>query len=148
MKTNVKIEKMTIEDIDEILRIQKSQNVKILTRGMLQNDIESSISMYYVAKIEQQIVGFIAAIYLTDHIDIEAIVVDKDYVRQHIASELLDYIIVLAKSYKVQKLFIEVRVSNIPAIFLYEKYNFKQISLRKKYYQNKEDAYVYELNIS
>lgn len=148
MKTSIKIQKMTKADIEEVLQIQKSQNVKILNRSMLENDVDVSIAMYYVAKIGKKVVGFISAMYLTDHIDIEAIVVDKAYIRQHIASELLDYLIVLASSYKVQNIFLEVRVSNIPAISFYEKYNFKQISIRKKYYDNKEDAYVYELNIA
>lgn len=147
MRANVKIEKMTKNDIESVLQIQKSQNVKILNRSMLENDVNVSISMYYVAKIGKKVVGFIAAMFLTDHIDIEAIVVDKEYIRRHIASELLDYIIVMASSYKVEKIFLEVRVTNTPAISFYEKYGFKQISIRKKYYENKEDAYVYELDI-
>lgn len=145
MKNKISIEKMKIEDIDFILEIEKSQNVKILTKSMLENDINNSISMYYVAKLDNIIVGYIAALYLTDHIDIEAVVVDKKYTRQHIASLLIEYLITLARSYRVEKIFLEVRVSNSEAILLYEKYHFKNISLRKKYYDNKEDACVYEL---
>lgn len=37
---------------------------------------------------------------------------------------------------------LEVNVKNIPAINLYKKYNFKILGTRKKYYNNKFDAYI------
>ena len=38
---------------------------------------------------------------------------------------------------------LEVRVSNIPAINLYEKFGFSSVGVRKKYYQdNNEDALI------
>lgn len=40
------------------------------------------------------------------------------------------------------KVFLEVRVGNLPARALYEKNGFFQISVRKKYYSNGEDALV------
>ena len=39
---------------------------------------------------------------------------------------------------------LEVRNSNIPAQKLYEKHGFKQITIRKNYYDNSEDALIYE----
>jgi len=40
---------------------------------------------------------------------------------------------------------LEVRKSNIPAQKLYEKFGFKKCGLRKNYYENKEDAILYQL---
>ena len=46
-----------------------------------------------------------------------------------------------SKGVKIYSL--EVRVSNQSAISLYERYGFKQVGLRKAYYQdNHEDAYL------
>ena len=39
---------------------------------------------------------------------------------------------------------LEVRRSNIPAQKLYEKHGFKQIAIRNNYYDNTEDALIYE----
>ncbi len=36
-------------------------------------------------------------------------------------------------------------MKNIPAIKLYEKYGFKQVGLRKKYYNNKDNAILMDL---
>ena len=42
--------------------------------------------------------------------------------------------------------FLEVRAGNIPAISLYKKTGFTQVSVRKKYYQdNQEDALLMNL---
>lgn len=37
---------------------------------------------------------------------------------------------------------LEVNENNIPAIHLYKKYDFKVVGKRKKYYDNKFDAYI------
>lgn len=41
-----------------------------------------------------------------------------------------------------QKIFLEVRENNLPAIKLYEKFGLKSISVRKKYYPDGENAIV------
>ena len=37
---------------------------------------------------------------------------------------------------------LEVRVSNVKAIALYQKFGFKNVAVRKRYYSNGEDAYL------
>ena len=50
---------------------------------------------------------------------------------------------------KAEKVVLEVRKSNNPAINFYLKFNFKIAGERKNYYSNPvEDAYVMELEIS
>jgi cellulose biosynthesis protein BcsQ len=46
------------------------------------------------------------------------------------------------KNQGIEKIFLEVRKSNIPAKSLYEKIGYKEISVRKKYYSDGEDAVV------
>ncbi len=40
----------------------------------------------------------------------------------------------------VKKVTLEVNVNNLPAVKLYEKFLFKTVSLRKKFYNNSQDA--------
>ena len=42
----------------------------------------------------------------------------------------------------VNELFLEVRVSNTPARSLYKKMGFEEVGVRKKYYEDTEDAIV------
>ena len=47
-----------------------------------------------------------------------------------------------AKELGAEKCFLEVRVSNLPALTLYRKFGFEDLSIRAKYYADGEDALV------
>ncbi|MEG1989518.1 MAG: ribosomal protein S18-alanine N-acetyltransferase [Clostridia bacterium] len=143
---NLVIYKMSILDIEHVIKLQEDNNQNILSLNVITEDLHNSNSIYYTASIDEKIVGYIAATLLVDHIDILAILVDSNYQRCDIASTLLEKLIYHSKNMNIDKIFLEVRQSNIPAQKLYEKYNFKQISVRKNYYQNNnEDALIYAL---
>lgn len=72
------------------------------------------------------------------------IAIKKEFRRKHLADELLNYFI---KNFDVDIIFLEVRASNAPAISFYRKNGFKEIGIRKKYYQNGEDAIIMEKRI-
>ena len=74
--------------------------------------------------------------------DIEGIVVDKNFRNQGHALELLDFAEQNLKQKGIEKIFLEVRMTNESAKNLYIKKGYKQISIRKKYYSDNEDAIV------
>ncbi len=41
-----------------------------------------------------------------------------------------------------------VRISNIPAITLYQHYGYKQVDIRRRYYSGGEDAFVFEKRLT
>ena len=98
----------------------------------------SKIDAIYGYYIDKELVGFIHISSLYETTDIVNIVVDPEYRRQHIASNLLDYVL---KIDGLENVMLEVRESNEAAIGLYKKYNFEIINQRKNYYGN-EDALI------
>ena len=44
--------------------------------------------------------------------------------------------------YEFKNIYLEVNVENTQAIKLYEKFGFKNLGIRKKYYNNTTDAYI------
>lgn len=142
---NIIISKMQDEDIEEALLTEQSHNIHILSKNILKEDIKNKNYNYLVAKNnEKKIVGYIGISYVLDEADIISIVVHKDYTKNGIATLLLQEIFKFAKENNIQKLMLEVRRSNIPAQKLYEKHGFKQIAIRNNYYDNTEDALIYE----
>ena len=130
-------------DISDILLMEKEQNIKISSENILKNAIKSNTNKYYVAYLENKIVGYFGIDILPDFIDILTIVVKEEFKRKHIASFLLKEIFSIAKENNISKIFLEVRKSNIPAQKLYNKFGFKQINIRNNYYINpKEDAII------
>ncbi|MCE4599167.1 MAG: ribosomal protein S18-alanine N-acetyltransferase [Desulfurococcales archaeon] len=72
-----------------------------------------------------------------------SIAVLREYRGRGIGSSLLSETIrVMRNVYKVESIFLEVRVSNEVAIRLYERYGFKKVRLIKGYYKDGEDAFV------
>ena len=56
-------------------------------------------------------------------------------------STLLEALIAKARETSIL-ITLEVNELNLPAIHLYEKYGLKKVGTRKKYYDNKFDAYI------
>ena len=142
---NIIIPKMQDEDIEEALLTEQSHNIHILSKNILKEDIKNKNYNYLVAKNNDgKIIGYIGISYVLDSADIISIVVHKDYTQKGIATLLLQEIFAFAKENNIQKIMLEVRKSNIPAQKLYEKHGFKQIAIRNNYYDNTEDALIYE----
>ena len=142
---NILISKMQDEDIEEALLTEQSHNIHILSKNILKEDIKNKNYNYLVAKNNDgKIIGYIGISYVLDSADIISIVVHKEYTQKGIATLLLQEIFEFAKENNIQKIMLEVRRSNIPAQKLYEKHGFKQIAIRNNYYDNTEDALIYE----
>ncbi len=88
------------------------------------------------------LIGVVCLSLSFDTADIEDIVTEKSRRKEGVASLLLSKAEDFIKSQKKQKIFLEVRSSNLPAITLYKKFKYKQISQRNNYYFDGENALV------
>jgi len=87
------------------------------------------------------IVGFTSMWVMADEAHITNIAVRQSHQRQGMGELLLLSIIDLAIELKASIVTLEVRVSNLTAQSLYQKYGFAQVGLRRSYYtDNREDA--------
>lgn len=109
----------------------------------LKSELQNVSSKYIVAKENGEIVGFAGIWYSVDDAHITNIVVRKSYRNKGIGSLLLEKLIELAKP--KTSLTLEVNTKNEIAQKLYLKYGFKNLGIRKKYYDGIEDAYIMTL---
>ena len=140
MKNNIAIHEMKIQDLDLIAEILETNFDNFWNYNVFKSELENGNSKYLVAKINSQIVGFAGIIPIVDECEISNIVVHKDFRNQKIGSCLLQKLIDLTVSLNLKIINLEVRESNIFAIKLYEKFGFEVCGLRKKYYDNIENA--------
>ncbi len=130
-------------DIDEIINLEKEQDIEISTKLNLSNSFNSNTEKYIIAWYNNIIVGYFGISISIDFIDILSICTKNEFKKNGIASLLLRNIISIANTNNIQKIFLEVRVSNIAAQNLYKKFGFEQINVRKNYYpDNFEDAII------
>lgn len=86
--------------------------------------------------------GFITCVF--EVADLDRIAVAPDSRGKGVGKEVLNALFDTAKSLGAERMMLEVRESNAPAIALYEKSGFTRISKREKYYGDGETALVYE----
>ena len=134
---------MAISDLNEIKDVLLSDFDDFWSVSILETELINPNSKYIMAKINNKIVGFAGIWKAVDDVHITNIVTAKKFRRQNIGSVLLTNLIQMAKEEKgITSITLEVNSTNIPAQRLYEKFGFKVVGLRKKYYNNTEDAII------
>lgn len=110
--------------------------------SVLKQELENPQSTYFIAKCDDEIVGFAGIWRSVDDVHIMDIVVKKTKRRQKVGSLLLETLVKQAEKENFTAITLEVNEKNLAAISLYEKYHFVRMGLRKKYYNNKENAII------
>lgn len=133
------INEMSISDKEEI-ESNYNKFPNIWDERTFEEDARNS--KYFVAKQDNQVVGFVSYTVVLDEVEIMNIVTREDSRNQGIASSLLSYII---RKIDYNKINLEVNENNKTALNLYRKFGFKNVGQRKNYYNGKEDAVLMSL---
>lgn len=145
---NLKIEKMTLDNLISIKDILISDFDDFWTYEILNQELECENSYIIVAKGDNgEIVGFACLKVILDEADIMNIVVKKSFRNNGIGSILLEHLISYAKDKNLNTITLEVNEHNLSAIKLYDKFNFDHIGIRKKYYNGESDAIIMSKNL-
>ncbi|ASV33748.1 ribosomal protein S18-alanine N-acetyltransferase [Candidatus Hamiltonella defensa] len=98
--------------------------------------------------IQKEMLGFAITQIVLDEATLFNLAVDPFYQRQGCGSFLMEYLIDYLRGFEVKNLWLEVRISNLNAIRLYEKFGFNEVSIKKEYYpknNGREDALIMAL---
>ena len=139
------ISKMITDDIESISYIaEQAYGEHHWSKSSFYDELSNNLAHYFCAKdINGNLIGYIGSWQIIDEAHITTVAVKEEYKRQHIGEALLCTVIENCLANMIKYLTLEVRVSNEPAIKLYEKYGFKSLGTRKGYYQdNNEDALI------
>ena len=144
---NYKVELMSNNDLESIKKILQTEFDEFWNYEVLKQELASNNSKYIVAKtLDNIIVGFSGIKIILDTAELMNIVTKKIYRKNGIGKLMLEYLINYCKKIGIKTLNLEVNALNTIAINLYKKYNFKEVGLRKKYYNNTYDAILMSLN--
>ena len=134
---------MTAEHVPQVAQLEKICFADPWSELSISLELTNVWSYWVVALDGDTVVGYVGSQSSIDEADIMNVAVHPDYRRQGIAEKLINTLVADLKKRGCHALLLEVRVSNTPAITLYEKLGFAQIGCRKNYYRNpKEDALI------
>ncbi|MCP5052067.1 MAG: ribosomal protein S18-alanine N-acetyltransferase [bacterium] len=148
--TGIRTRKAAAGDIGAITEIEAQQFPHPWKERYFIDELSHDISYFYVAEDSAAscVAGYIIFWIVEEMLELHKIAVAAQYQKKGIGKQLFNLILETAKQKKVTEIFLEVRASNQGAIRLYESFEFKQVGVRKDYYdQPREDAVVYKLEI-
>jgi ribosomal-protein-alanine N-acetyltransferase len=90
--------------------------------------------------MDENIVGYICGTSLFEEGELPKVAVKKECRGLGIGGKLVDRLLVEMREKGVEKIFLEVRVSNSSALKLYLGKGFEKLRERKRYYPDGEDA--------
>lgn len=140
---NVEISYMTIEDLELIKDVLLTDFDDFWNYNIFKSELLNPNSKHIKAKFQNKIVGFAGIWEVMDEVHITNIVTAKSHRNKGIASTMLNKLLeIVSLKSNINSVTLEVNANNLPAKNLYEKFDFKIVGLRKKYYNNIEDAII------
>lgn len=134
------IRKANIKDKEDIIRLGNLVNHNFSNVYDMDEYFLNDYNVIYLDIENGKIVGMIMAIILYESCEILNIVVEDNFRRKGIASNLMDTLISEFPE-NIEILTLEVDLNNKNAIKLYQKFGLEIINTRKDYYEN-SDAYL------
>ena len=143
-------ERLTLSRLEALLEVEQSAYSHPWTRG---NFIDAMASGYQIQVLlrGEELLGYFVAMQGVDEVHLLNNTVAPAFQRQGLAHLLLQALVLWSRSQNAQWLWLEVRVSNTRAREIYEKFGFRRVGERKRYYPaemgEREDAVVMSIQL-
>jgi len=141
---SVRIEPMTLDDLERVHAIERASFFPTWPDDAYRTELTSNkLATYVVARLEDVVIGFAGIWLMVDEAHVTTFAVDPAWRRRGVGERLLLELLDVSVARRAREATLEVRLSNVAARRLYEKYGFRPVGLRPRYYSdNGEDALI------
>ena len=137
------IREMVLSDVPAIAELEKLCFSDPWSENSIASELGNRLSYWLVAEVNGGVVGYIGSQSVLDSADVMNIAVAPQCRRCGIGKMLIHELMTCLCARGIRFLILEVRVSNEPAIALYNQLGFCEIGRRPKYYRHPtEDALI------
>ena len=146
------IRRMTLEDIPEVVEIEKQCFSLPWSAKSFEDSISRDDTIFLVCEEREKddvvVTGYMGLYIIFDEANVTNVAVSPSFRKKGSGEALVAAAKVEAKEAGAESIFLEVRVSNEPAISLYKKQGFEELGIRKKFYEHPvEDAIIMKVGI-
>lgn len=141
--------RMTAGDLDAVTAIESRIYPYPWTRGNFADSLDAGYHCW-IAECCGANVGYSVVMIAAGEAHLLNLSVAAEWQRRGLGSELLRFIVKLARDYAAGRIYLEVRPSNRAGRALYARAGFSEIALRRDYYPadyGREDALVLALDL-
>jgi ribosomal-protein-alanine N-acetyltransferase len=142
---SLKIRPLSRDDLDAVLAIEGAVFSSPWSRRAFEREVDGTVpaSITWAALDDGALVGYLVSWLVEDELHIGNVAVAPRAQATGVGTALLRRALADAAERRVRFATLEVRVSNVRAIRLYERFGFRPVAMRKRYYaDNDEDALV------
>lgn len=137
------IREMKREDVPAIAALEARCFSDPWSERSIASELDNRLAYWLVAEDNGVLAGYVGSQSVLDGADMMNLAVTPEYRRQGVGEQLVNKLAEHLRDRGIIALLLEVRVSNAPAIALYEKLGFEQVGRRPRYYTNpREDALI------
>jgi ribosomal-protein-alanine N-acetyltransferase len=138
------LRRLDLDDLDAVDRIERASYPAPWSRAMFAGELAKPSSLSLAAVDEEgAVIGYLVLSRYVDAWHVMNVAVDPAWRRRGVASALLSRLLADTRGDTERGYTLEVRVSNVEAIRLYERFGFRSRGVRRGYYtDNREDALV------
>jgi len=136
------IRQLRQEDLAAVYAIECCSQEHPWSLSHFEAEYNNPVATIDLSLVDGEIAGFICTWLVAGELQIQNLATAVAYRRCGIAAHLLEHVLARSRSKGLQSAWLEVRVSNLPAIALYRRYGFEQHARRANYYHDGEDALV------
>ncbi len=135
---------MRLDDLPAIQVIEQASFSATWPANAYRTELETNkLAHYLVIRVGSEIAGFAGLWLMVDEAHITTFAIAPAWRRNRLAERLLVAILDIALERRATEATLEVRLSNLPARRLYEKFGFRPVGIRPRYYSdNNEDALI------
>ncbi len=140
----VVIDDMTLDDIDAVQEVERASFPVPWPANAFRHELtQNRNARYVVAREGADVIGYAGLWLMVDEAHITTFAVLPEHRRRRVGERMLQRLFDVAEEMGAEWLTLEVRVSNLAAQHLYEKYGFRRAGVRRRYYSdNNEDALI------
>ena len=135
---------MSVADLAQVQAIERASFTTPWPPQAYRSEIETNrLASYLVVRAAGRVIAYAGVWLMVDEAHITTFAVDPAYRRRGVGERLLLALLDVAIARGAHEATLEVRLSNLPARRLYEKYGFRPVGLRPRYYtDDHEDALI------
>jgi len=135
---------MKVEDLDAVHDIERESFATPWPPHAYRQELETNrLAHYIVARFGDRVVGYAGMWLLVDEAHVTTFATSARWRGHGIGERLMLALLDLARSHRANEATLEVRPSSVAARRLYEKYGFREVGIRPRYYtDNNEDALI------
>lgn len=136
----ITIRDWTERDLPKLMALERACFADAWTTEMMKNEYARNGFCGVLAEENGEVVGYACGYTLFEDAELPKIAVARECRGKGIGGLLLDTFTERAAERGAERIFLEVRISNEPALGLYKSRGFEKTRIRKRYYSDGEDA--------